>query len=213
MCLFPFVHVNHNFTFNFSIFKNRISLALLLLVLPCRMFYGPTREYLALVCCEILAAPWKKVHFASIFLADQLTSLTRVLVDIQYMLCFFFSGDFRDLNSDRCAAFVSQSQWVVLTLPFWFRLCQSLRRYSDDVHHAKQFCPCCNCSDNKRCCPAYQHVINCIKYASSLLVVTFSLLQSAYPQMVRLVLVETIDNISLLIYFYNRHHYSRYTTD
>jgi hypothetical protein len=58
----------------------------------CRIFI------LAVLSCMI--APFGKIGFYEFFVGDVLTSLVKTLFDLEYTLCFFFSGDF--LSDSMC---------------------------------------------------------------------------------------------------------------
>ena len=46
---------------------------------------------------RLVVAPYYPVEFADFWLADQLNSLAAVVMDLEYLVCFFtFDGNFKD---------------------------------------------------------------------------------------------------------------------
>ena len=46
---------------------------------------------------RLVVAPYYPVEFADFWLADQLNSLASVVMDLEYLVCFFtFDGNFKD---------------------------------------------------------------------------------------------------------------------
>eukprot|EP00457_Paulinella_chromatophora_P002958 gb/GEZN01002963.1/.p1 GENE.gb/GEZN01002963.1/~~gb/GEZN01002963.1/.p1 ORF type:complete len:717 (-),score=86.45 gb/GEZN01002963.1/:127-2277(-) len=85
-----------------------------------------------------LTAPFHKVSFLDGLMGDILTSLVRVNTDIAFSLCWLFSGDLvqdeKDHAPSKCIDSVIFNKVVVpliVALPLWFRLGQSLRQYWD----------------------------------------------------------------------------------
>eukprot|EP00696_Hemimastix_kukwesjijk_P002227 gnl/Hemi2/12731_TR4347_c0_g1_i1.p1 gnl/Hemi2/12731_TR4347_c0_g1~~gnl/Hemi2/12731_TR4347_c0_g1_i1.p1 ORF type:complete len:662 (+),score=208.55 gnl/Hemi2/12731_TR4347_c0_g1_i1:146-2131(+) len=104
-----------------------------------------------------LLAPYPDVTFVDIFLADQLCSLTRLLSDLEFSICFFLSGMWTKGDN---SCYSSAVLPVVTLVPFWCRLMQCVRRY---------------CAAEKPSPAASMHGFNCIKYVSSLLLVVLSI--------------------------------------
>lgn len=49
---------------------------------------------------RLVVAPYYPVEFADFWLADQLNSLAAVVMDLEYLVCFFsFDGNFKDGSS------------------------------------------------------------------------------------------------------------------
>eukprot|EP00808_Paulinella_micropora_P018809 g31855.t1 len=85
-----------------------------------------------------LFAPFFKVKFLDAYVADVLTSLVKVIIDMAFAVCWVFSGDwlYREHNyrKSECATshfFSAVMQPVLTALPLWFRLAQCLRQYRD----------------------------------------------------------------------------------
>ncbi|XP_044532858.1 xenotropic and polytropic retrovirus receptor 1 isoform X3 [Gracilinanus agilis] len=61
----------------------------LFLINPTKTFYYKSRFWLLKVLFRVFTAPFHKVGFADFWLADQLNSLTVLLMDLEYMICFY----------------------------------------------------------------------------------------------------------------------------
>ena len=60
-----------------------------LVLCPFDMFFRATRIFLASNLLKIIIAPFAKVSFVQLFVADQLCSLVKVLLDLNYAVCFY----------------------------------------------------------------------------------------------------------------------------
>jgi EXS family/SPX domain len=108
-----------------------------ILVLPLNIFYFPTRKFFLRTFRDVVIAPFTEVNFRGFFMADQFTSLVRVFLDVIFSFCYFTTGDFQLNEFGRCKDFNFVVQWVVVPLPFYWRLVQCFRRYKDteSAHH------------------------------------------------------------------------------
>lgn len=116
---------------------------------PYKWFYGHSRLWLFRIILRLLMAPFRKVEFADFWFADQLTSLSDFLFEIQFVYCVYPS-----LWVDKIDSFCSDSRSlgipVLNILPNYIRLMQCLRRYRDS---------------NK----PHPHITNAFKYLSSII--------------------------------------------
>uniref|UniRef100_A0A6Q2Z1U9 Xenotropic and polytropic retrovirus receptor 1a n=1 Tax=Esox lucius TaxID=8010 RepID=A0A6Q2Z1U9_ESOLU len=106
------------------------------------------------------------VEFADFWLADQLNSLGMVLMDLEYLICFYsfqLSWKQQDglLQDGVCLSYSYGVRAVIQCLPAWFRFVQCLRRYRD----------------SKR---AFPHLVNAGKYSTTFFVVTFTALYKTH---------------------------------
>uniref|UniRef100_A0A9J7X7R7 Xenotropic and polytropic retrovirus receptor 1 n=1 Tax=Cyprinus carpio carpio TaxID=630221 RepID=A0A9J7X7R7_CYPCA len=119
---------------------------------------------------RVVTAPFHRVGFADFWLADQLNSLGVVLMDLEYMICFYSM----ELNWSKsegelwikegggiCHSYSYGVRAVIQCLPAWFRFVQCLRRYRD----------------TKR---AFPHLANAGKYSTTFFVVIFSALYKTH---------------------------------
>nr|XP_019956657.1 PREDICTED: xenotropic and polytropic retrovirus receptor 1 homolog [Paralichthys olivaceus] len=142
---------------------------LLFLINPLKTCYYKSRFWLLKLLFRVVTAPFHRVGFADFWLADQLNSLVVVLMDLEYMICFYsFELDWKKHNGlissegkDVCNSYSYGVRAVIQCLPAWFRFVQCLRRYRD----------------TKR---AFPHLVNAGKYSTSFFVVTFAALYSTH---------------------------------
>uniref|UniRef100_A0A3B5A225 Xenotropic and polytropic retrovirus receptor 1 n=1 Tax=Stegastes partitus TaxID=144197 RepID=A0A3B5A225_9TELE len=139
---------------------------LLFLINPFKTCYYKSRFWLLKLLFRVVTAPFHRVGFADFWLADQLNSLGVVLMDLEYMICFYsFELDWKKhdglISKDVCNTYSYGVRAVIKCLPAWFRFVQCLRRYRD----------------TKR---AFPHLVNAGKYSTSFFVVTFSALYSTH---------------------------------
>uniref|UniRef100_A0A8C3X2X8 Solute carrier family 53 member 1 n=1 Tax=Catagonus wagneri TaxID=51154 RepID=A0A8C3X2X8_9CETA len=59
------------------------------LINPTKTFYYKSRFWLLKLLFRVFTAPFHKVGFADFWLADQLNSLSVILMDLEYMICFY----------------------------------------------------------------------------------------------------------------------------
>ncbi|XP_072219601.1 xenotropic and polytropic retrovirus receptor 1 homolog isoform X2 [Leuresthes tenuis] len=141
---------------------------LLFLINPFKTCYYKSRFWLLKLLFRVVTAPFHRVGFADFWLADQLNSLVVVLMDLEYMICFYsFELDWKKHDglisngNGVCNSYSYGVRAVIKCLPAWFRFVQCLRRYRD----------------TKR---AFPHLVNAGKYSTSFFVVTFSALYSTH---------------------------------
>ncbi|KAF3858882.1 hypothetical protein F7725_012083 [Dissostichus mawsoni] len=141
----------------------------LFLINPFKTCYYKSRFWLLKLLFRVVTAPFHRVGFADFWLADQLNSLGVVLMDLEYMICFYsFELDWKKHDGlissegrDVCNSYSYGVRAVIQCLPAWFRFVQCLRRYRD----------------TKR---AFPHLVNAGKYSTSFFVVTFAALYSTH---------------------------------
>ncbi|KAK6314078.1 xenotropic and polytropic retrovirus receptor 1a [Coregonus clupeaformis] len=145
---------------------------LLFLINPFKTGYYKSRFWLLKLLFRVFTAPFHRVEFADFWLADQLNSLVIVLMDLEYLICFYsfelkwtdrkgllpmFNGDYI------CHSYSYGIRAIIQCLPAWFRFVQCLRRYRD----------------TKR---AFPHLVNAGKYSTTFFVVTFAALYSTHKE-------------------------------
>uniref|UniRef100_A0A9J7ZGC2 Xenotropic and polytropic retrovirus receptor 1 n=1 Tax=Cyprinus carpio carpio TaxID=630221 RepID=A0A9J7ZGC2_CYPCA len=122
---------------------------------------------------RVVTAPFHRVGFADFWLADQLNSLVVVLMDLEYMICFYsmelnwFKSEGELLIKEGggiCNSYSYGVRAVIQCLPAWFRFVQCLRRYRD----------------SKR---AFPHLANAGKYSTTFFVVIFSALYKTHEKL------------------------------
>ncbi|KAB5567086.1 hypothetical protein PHYPO_G00228730 [Pangasianodon hypophthalmus] len=145
-------------------------LMFLFLINPFKTAYYKSRFWLLKLLFRVFTAPFHRVEFADFWLADQLNSLVIVLMDLEYLVCFYsvelqwgnVDGLLPDYSDDRkCNNYSYGLRAIIQCLPAWFRFVQCLRRYRD----------------TKR---AFPHLVNAGKYSTTFFVVAFSALYSTH---------------------------------
>lgn len=131
----------------------------LMLVLPFDIFFVTSRIFFLRTLVRIFL-PLQPISFADFFVADILTSMAKVLSDLERATCRMFHGQVATLSwfepDSTCG---SHSIWIpcVLALPYLCRFFQCLRQYSD--------------TKDKTC------IFNALKYATSFPVILVSALK------------------------------------
>jgi xenotropic and polytropic retrovirus receptor 1 len=110
-----------------------------IVLVPHPFFFASSRIWLLKVIGRILLAPFFRVRFADFFFADIMTSITRFLFDLQYII-FLSSRDGRP----------SPYLLLINSFPYYARFMQCLRRFYD-THDA------------------HPHLTNALKYFSGIL--------------------------------------------
>eukprot|EP00064_Thunnus_orientalis_P015875 superscaffoldBa00003032_g15936 len=123
---------------------------------------------------RVFTAPFHRVEFADFWLADQLNSLVVVLMDMEYLICFYIFElqwsnskgllpTIKDSSDFVCHSYSYGLRAIIQCLPAWFRFIQCLRRYRD----------------TKR---AFPHLVNAGKYSTTFFVVTFAALYATHRE-------------------------------
>lgn len=145
---------------------------LLFLINPFKTCYYKSRFWLLKLLFRVFTAPFHRVEFADFWLADQLNSLVFVLMDLEYLICFYIfelqwnnsNGllpKFKSPNEYVCHSYSYGLRAIIQCLPAWLRFIQCLRRYRD----------------TKR---AFPHLVNAGKYSTTFFVVTFAALYATH---------------------------------
>ncbi|KAF7695574.1 xenotropic and polytropic retrovirus receptor 1a isoform X1 [Silurus meridionalis] len=171
----------------------------LFLINPFKTAYYKSRFWLLKLLFRVFTAPFHRVEFADFWLADQLNSLVVMLMDLEYLVCFYsvelqwahVDGLLPDYSDDKkCNNYSYGLRAIIQCLPAWFRFVQCLRRYRD----------------TKR---AFPHLVNAGKYSTTFFVVAFAALYSTHKDqndadaeafLYLLVLFSTISSLYTLIW-------------
>ncbi|XP_048395763.1 xenotropic and polytropic retrovirus receptor 1 homolog [Stegostoma tigrinum] len=143
----------------------------LFLINPTKTCYYKSRFWLLKLLFRVFTAPFHKVEFADFWLADQLNSLATILMDLEYMICFYSfelnwslsEGLLSAPGDSVCHSYSYGVRAIIQCLPAWVRFTQCLRRYRD----------------TKR---AFPHLVNAGKYSTTFFVVTFAALYSTHKE-------------------------------
>jgi len=91
-----------------------------------------TNFWMLRTCSRILIAPFAEILYRDFFIADQLVSLSIVLSDMGFSICFLTHDAWGPGTNNYCSENVNP--WLkplLAALPSYFRLIQCLRRYYD----------------------------------------------------------------------------------
>ncbi|XP_027883359.1 xenotropic and polytropic retrovirus receptor 1a [Xiphophorus couchianus] len=144
----------------------------LFLINPFKTCYYKSRFWLIKLLFRVFTAPFHRVEFADFWLADQLNSLVVVLMDFEYLICFYIFelqwSSSKGLIPPDSGHHICHSYWyglraIIQCLPAWLRFIQCLRRYRD----------------TKR---AFPHLVNAGKYSTTFFVVTFAALYITHQE-------------------------------
>jgi len=131
-----------------------------IIVCPFNIFYKQGRYWFLNTLKRIAMAPFKTVKFKDFFMADQLTSLVLVLVQFQFLMCFYANDVWMPPDQAVCFSKQPRISPYLSVLPAFWRFMQCFRRYRDSRDRV--------------------HLMNAGKYSCTFFVVTFSGLDSAY---------------------------------
>jgi hypothetical protein len=127
------------------------------------VLYSSARYWLWRVMGRIVIAPFQSVNFADFFFADQLTSLTVFLADVQYTVCVVGGGSAPTTGSFCSGTGAAVPFYIMSFMPSMWRLLQCLRRYVDAPKSSRSFHP---------------HLSNAFKYFLSVLVVWIAMIDT-----------------------------------
>ncbi|XWS30233.1 hypothetical protein CRYUN_Cryun24cG0099200 [Craigia yunnanensis] len=130
-------------TKSFRTLTELIPLYLLIVVLsitfcPFNIIYRSSRFFLIRCAFHCVCAPLYKVTLPDFFLADQLTSQVQAFRSLEFYICYYVWGNFRE-RSNKCedSEVYKVFYIVVAIIPYWLRFVQCLRRLFEekDVAH------------------------------------------------------------------------------
>eukprot|EP00792_Barthelona_sp_PAP020_P011338 TRINITY_DN523_c0_g1_i1.p1 TRINITY_DN523_c0_g1~~TRINITY_DN523_c0_g1_i1.p1 ORF type:complete len:582 (+),score=85.78 TRINITY_DN523_c0_g1_i1:100-1845(+) len=135
-----------------------------ILVIPMHVFHFTSRFVLLKSLKRCILSPFCEVQFMDSFIADIMTSFSKVLIDILFLFCYLFSGGIvidAQLSSS-LEGFYSFFSNIVVMLPYFWRFFQCCRAY----HDTKEI----------------SNVFNCLKYFLSLLSLSLASIHRDFPQ-------------------------------
>lgn len=106
-----------------------IAIVLFIVFCPFNIIFRPSRYWLIHTFARIFSAPFLPVKFKDFFFGDQFTSLSIVLSDLEYVICFFVSDLWTD--GDICWRINPYIKPCLVCVPPLLRALQSLRRFKD----------------------------------------------------------------------------------
>ncbi|KAF8084116.1 hypothetical protein N665_0733s0005 [Sinapis alba] len=126
-------------TKDFKTFTELIPLFLLALVIavtlcPFNILYRSSRFFFLTALFRCMAAPFYTVNLPDFFLADQLTSQVQALRSLEFYICYYGFGDFRQRERNTCRSndLFTTFYFIVAVIPYWLRLLQCIRRIIEE---------------------------------------------------------------------------------
>ncbi|CAN8253640.1 unnamed protein product [Cochlearia groenlandica] len=105
----------------------------IILVLPFNIFYRSSRFFFLTSLFHIFTSPLYKASFPDFFLADQLCSQAQSLRSIEFYICYYGWGDFKQRrNTCGDSQVFNTFLFIVAAFPFVSRFLQCMRRVFED---------------------------------------------------------------------------------
>ncbi|KAK8711374.1 hypothetical protein V6N13_146658 [Hibiscus sabdariffa] len=144
-------------TKSFRTLTELIPLFLLIVVLsitlcPFNIIYRSSRFFLIRCAFHCVCAPLYKVTLPEFFLADQLTSQVQAIRSLEFYICYYGWGNFKERSNTCGENEVYKVLYIVVAIiPYWIRFLQCVRRLFEEKDTA--------------------HGLNGLKYLSTIVVV------------------------------------------
>ncbi|KAI3761969.1 hypothetical protein L1987_52392 [Smallanthus sonchifolius] len=107
-----------------------VIVVLLIAVCPFNIFYRANRFYLLVCLWHCICAPFYAITLPDFFLADQFTSQVQLLRNLQFYVCYYGWGDFKNRNAETCKGSVYNVIYIVIAvIPYWIRVLQCMKRF------------------------------------------------------------------------------------
>ncbi|XP_024005526.1 phosphate transporter PHO1 homolog 4 isoform X2 [Eutrema salsugineum] len=126
-------------TKDYRTFTELIPLFLLALVMaitlcPFNILNRSSRFFFLAVLFRCIAAPFCTVNLPDFFLADQLTSQVQAFRSLEFYICYYGFGDFRQRRVNTCRSndVFTTFYFIVAVIPYWLRFLQCIRRLIED---------------------------------------------------------------------------------
>ncbi|GMJ10489.1 hypothetical protein like AT1G26730 [Hibiscus trionum] len=110
-----------------------VTLVIIVLIFPFNILCRSSRFFFLTTVFHCICAPLYKVKFQDFFLADQLTSQVQALRSLQFYICYYGWGDYKQRqNTCKMSDAFNTFYFVVAVIPYWSRLLQCLRRLHEE---------------------------------------------------------------------------------
>ncbi|AEE31785.1 putative SPX domain-containing protein [Arabidopsis thaliana] len=117
-----------------------VALVIAISVCPFNIFYRSSRFFFLMVLFRCIAAPLYKVNLPDFFLADQLTSQVQALRSLEFYICYYGWGDFKQRQSTcKSSDVYSTFYFIVAVIPYWSRFLQCVRRLIEEKDVSQGF--------------------------------------------------------------------------
>ncbi|KAG0581876.1 hypothetical protein KC19_3G016400 [Ceratodon purpureus] len=103
-------------------------------LLPINVIYRSSRYFIVNTFRKLACAPFYKVTLPDFFLGDQLTSQLLVFRNLEFIICYYFSGYFLTQDDASCKRNSTYQGfgYLMVLIPYWWRFLQCLRRYFEE---------------------------------------------------------------------------------
>ncbi|KAK9062503.1 hypothetical protein SSX86_019690 [Deinandra increscens subsp. villosa] len=110
-----------------------VIVVLLIAVCPFNVFYRASRFFLITCIWHCVCVPLYKVTLPDFFLADQLTSQIQLFRNLEFYICYYGWGNYKNRDSDKCrkSSIYDDVSLVIAIIPYYIRFLQCLRRLLD----------------------------------------------------------------------------------
>ncbi|XP_055805337.1 phosphate transporter PHO1 homolog 9-like isoform X2 [Solanum dulcamara] len=113
---------------------------LLITFCPLNIIYRSSRFFFIKCVWRCLCAPLYKVTLPDFFLADQLTSQVQAIRSLQFYVCYYVWGNFRERSNKCQQSSIYPILYIFLAIiPFWSRFIQCLRRLFEEKDSMQGF--------------------------------------------------------------------------
>ncbi|XP_010478931.1 PREDICTED: phosphate transporter PHO1 homolog 8-like isoform X2 [Camelina sativa] len=117
-----------------------VALVIAISVCPFNIFYRSSRFFFLMVLFRCIVAPLYKVNLPDFFLADQLTSQVQALRSLEFYICYYGWGDFKQRqNTCKSSDVYSTFYFIVAVIPYWSRFLQCVRRLIEEKDSSQGF--------------------------------------------------------------------------
>ncbi|KAF5190627.1 Phosphate transporter pho1-like protein [Thalictrum thalictroides] len=110
-----------------------VTLVLLVIICPFNIIYRSSRFFLLHSAFHCLCAPLYKVTLPDFFLADQLTSQVQAIRSLEFYICYYGWGDFKQ-RRNTCTSYPVYDifNYIIAMIPYLWRFIQCLRRLYEE---------------------------------------------------------------------------------
>lgn len=110
-----------------------VLLVIIILICPFNIIYRSSRFFFLTCLFHCICAPLYKVTLQDFFLADQLTSQVQAIRSLEFYICYYGWGDYKQRqNTCKSSDVYNTFYFIVAVIPYWSRFLQSLRRLYEE---------------------------------------------------------------------------------
>ncbi|XP_028794208.1 phosphate transporter PHO1 homolog 3-like [Neltuma alba] len=100
---------------------------------PFNIMYRSGRVFFLTCLFHCICAPLYKVSLPDFFLADQFTSQVQALRSLEFYICYYGWGDFKQReNTCNSSSIFTTFSFIVAAIPYWCRFLQCIRRLFEE---------------------------------------------------------------------------------